>query len=103
VIARVARFEGTAEQLEQAARAVREEVDPRNAETPGFVESLFLVDGDGGQALLVAVWTDANAIERAERQAQANGRQGALEATGGRRSGVEVYEVESLVRGGAVS
>jgi hypothetical protein len=91
-------FEATPEQLDQAARAIRDEVDPRNSQTPGFVESLFLIDRDRAAGLFIAVWEDANAVQNAEREAQAEQRAGALEATGGRRTSVEVYEVASLTR-----
>lgn len=103
MIARVVAFEGSAEQLDQAARAMREEVDPRNSKTPGFVESVFLVDRERGSALLVALWEDAKAVETAERKARAEQRKGAFEATGGRRLGVETYEVAASARGAAQS
>lgn len=99
MIARVATFEGTPDQLREAARLMRDEVDPTNAQRTGFVQSLFLTDSEAGSALLIAVWEDEQAIELAEQEAQTEQRQGALEMTGGRRTGVKAYEVATFVHG----
>jgi hypothetical protein len=99
MIAHVATFEGTAEQLDEAVRLIREEVDPQNREKPGYIEGLFLIDRDAGSGLLIGLWEDEQAIARAEERSTAEERTGALEATGGRRTSVRRYEVASLVRG----
>jgi len=99
MIAHVATFEGTAEQLDEAIRLIREEVDPQNIRKPGYIEGLFLVDRDAGSGLLIGLWENEPAIESAEERSTAEGRTGALEATGGRRTSVRRYEVASLVRG----
>lgn len=103
MIAYVATFEGAREQLNEAIRLIAEEVHPQNRRKPGYVEGLFLVDRDTGSGLLISLWEDDRAIASAEERSTAEGRIGALEATGGQRTSARRYEVASFVRGALVS
>ena len=99
MIARVATFEGTEEQIDDAVSVIRDEVHPQNALTPGYVEGMFLVDRDSGSGLLISIWQDNEFVERAETRSAMFGRHGALEATGGSRTSVKLYDVVSITAG----
>jgi hypothetical protein len=84
--ARVARFEGDPDDLEQRIAAVRGVVaDP----PPGFegARSLLLVDRESGGTLAVVLFESEEALRRADAiMSQGSGH-------GGTRTGVELYEV----------
>lgn len=92
MFARVSRFRGSPESIEQAAATYREQALPWMRDATGFRGWMVLLDREGGSAIGLTFWSDAAAM----RDSVASG--GALrdeiaESAGTRMESLEYFEV----------
>jgi heme-degrading monooxygenase HmoA len=91
VFARVARYEVSRDQLEQAVAAFGE-AGRQIEHLEGLAGGYVLVDNEDGRTMTLTLWDNAVALENSERQAR-NLRREAAEAAGGSVLSVESFEV----------
>jgi quinol monooxygenase YgiN len=89
--ARIGTWQGTADELERWVARAREHVKPSLREDRGLAAAYWLVDREGGKALIVTLWEDEAAM-RASEQARLQ-RQSATSAATNARVTTDRYEV----------
>ena len=90
--ARVSTYRGSAEQIDQGIRQIRENILPRVQKLDGYRGVYFLVDRQSGKSMTVTLWESERAM-RASEEAANQLRSDSAEATGATVEGVERYEV----------
>ncbi len=90
--ARVSRFEGPPEQLDELLRHAQEQVLPRARQDEGFKGMIALGDRQSGKTLGITFWESEEAMRASEQDADRL-REESAEASGGQIAGVERYEV----------
>ncbi len=92
VFARVTKFEGSPERLDELRYAVVERILPAVRRLDGFAGALVLADRQNGNVQVVVLWESEEAMSASEDSAYWFRTYGA-EAAGERITGVERYEV----------
>jgi heme-degrading monooxygenase HmoA len=97
MFARIGTWQGSREDLERWITRAREEVKPSIQQDPGLDAAYWLVDREGGKALIVTIWESADAMWASE--ASRARRQAATSAATGARVTTDRYEVvDALLR-----
>jgi heme-degrading monooxygenase HmoA len=91
MFARVSRFEGRPENVDQSIQRVRDQVLPALRETEGGKGLIALVDRESGNLLGVTLWESEDAMQASEERADQIRQESLVE--GERIAGVERYEV----------
>ncbi len=92
MFARVSRFEGSPEGMDEALRHVREHVLPQLQRQDGSKGLIALGDRQSGTVLGVTLWESEEAMRASEQEANRL-RSETAEASGEEITGVERYEV----------
>ena len=92
VFARITKFEGSPERLDELRYAVVERTLPAVRRLDGFAGALVLADRQNGNVQVVVLWESEEAMSASEDSAYWF-RTYSAEATGERITGVERYEV----------
>lgn len=92
VHARVSRFTGSPDQVEEAIRVTKEQITPAAKQIAGYKGVLYLVDREAGNAMAVTLWESEEAMKASEEAADKLRAEG-TQAIGGEIVGVERYEV----------
>ena len=90
--ARLTTLEGSLDRMDDATRAVQEQVLPQLQQTDGFKGFIALTDRGSGKLRGLALWESEEAL-RATDDLAARLRGGVSDATGGTIASVENYEV----------
>ncbi len=90
--ARLTTLEAPPARMDDATRAVQEQVLPQLQQMDGFKGFIALGDSESGKLRGLALWESEEAL-RATDEAAARIRSGVQEATGGTIASVENYEV----------
>jgi heme-degrading monooxygenase HmoA len=91
--ARVSRFEGSPEQIDELLRHAREQVLPQAKQDEGFKGLIALGDRHSGKTLGITFWESEEAMRASEEDANRL-REESAEAGGQQIAGVERYEVD---------
>jgi len=93
VYARVSRFEGPPDAIDESLRQAREQVLPQAKQDEGFKGMIALGDRHSGKILGITFWESEEAMRASEEDANRLREQSA--ETGGQQiAGVERYEVD---------
>jgi heme-degrading monooxygenase HmoA len=96
MFARLGMWQGSAAELEQWIVRAREFVKPNLRQDAGLKTAYWLVDREGGKAMIVTLWESEEAM-RASEQSRLK-RQSTVAATTGAKVTTERYEVvDSLI------
>ena len=90
--ARVTRFEGSPDRVEDGIRLIQEQTIPQARQLPGFQGGYWCVDRQSGKGMAVTLWESEDALRQSEAQAEQI-RSQAGEAVGASDMQVEAYEV----------
>jgi heme-degrading monooxygenase HmoA len=93
VYARVSRFEGPPDAVDELLRQTREQVLPQAKQDEGFKGMIALGDRQSGKTLGITFWESEEAMRATEEDANQLREQSA-EAVGQQIAGVERYEVD---------
>jgi heme-degrading monooxygenase HmoA len=93
VYARVSRFEGHPDAIDESLRQAREQVLPQAKQDEGFKGIIALGDRQSGKLLGITFWESEEAMRASEEDANRLREQSA-EAGGQQIAGVERYEVD---------
>ena len=66
MFARIGTWNGSPEELERWIARAREQVKPSVQQDPGLAAAYWLVDRDGGKALIVTIWQNEEAMRASE-------------------------------------
>jgi quinol monooxygenase YgiN len=91
MFARIGTWQGTADELERWIVRAREHVKPSLRQDTGLAAAYWLVDREGGKALIVTLWENEAAMHASE-QARMQ-RQSATSAATNARVTTDRYEV----------
>lgn len=92
MFARVSRFQGAPEGVQDAAEVARERVLPAVRDLAGSAGMLILADRETGRSIGITLWTSEQAMRDTE-QAADGMRSDTAEASGEEIVGVERYEI----------
>lgn len=92
MFARVSQFQENVDRIDEATRAVQDEIVPQVEGMPGFLGLQSLVNRDTGATLAITFWESDEAMRNSEVEADKLREQAAQLAEGEIRS-VERYEV----------
>ena len=95
MFARLTRFGGTPEQMDESLRHLRERIIPRIQQQDGYNGFIALGDREAGEVIGISLWESERALQAAEEEANRL-RAETAEASGVGIAGVERYEVPLL-------
>ena len=95
MFARIGTWKGSDAELDRWIVRSREEVKPSVREDPGLQAAYWLVDRQGGKALIVTIWDSAESMQASE-QSRAR-RQSATAGATGAQVTTDRYEVIDLL------
>jgi len=67
MVARIGKWDGSAEDLDRWVVRSQEQVKPAVAQQPGLEGALWLLDRDTGEALTITLWENEEAMAASER------------------------------------
>jgi len=96
MFARIGTWQGSTAELEQWIVRAREFVNPSLRQDPGLKAAYWLVDREGGKAMIVTLWESEEAMRTSEQSRLK--RQSTVVATTGAQVTTQRYEVvDSLI------
>jgi hypothetical protein len=90
--ARVTRLDDPKERVDEAVKYIKEQIVPNAKKQPGFQHGYWMVDRATGKAMAVVIF-DSEASVKATDEVAARTRAGAEQASGGKVTSVDRYEV----------
>ena len=90
--ARVTRFEGSPDRVDEGIRMIEEQTIPQARALPGFQGGYWCLDRQSGKGLAVTLWESEDALRQTEERA-AQMRADAAEVAQAPEMQVEAYEV----------
>jgi len=90
--ARVTRFEGPKERVDEVVKYTREQIVPSAKKQPGFQRGYWMVDRASGKGMAVVIF-DSEASIKATDEGAARKNAGTEQATGGKVTSVDRYEI----------